>query len=80
MSKKKQYARWAIFSDDCGLYTGQWLTRRDAIAAHVHLSRRRGEPEVSRFAFDELDDDQKQMWADRRKNGDRAVKVIITVQ
>lgn len=70
MAKRKQWTRWAILSDH-GLYTGQYLTRRDAIADHVwHL--RDG---LSRFA--PLDKSQIEAWQHCQKKGDRAVKVLI---
>ncbi len=72
---KKQYTRWAI-TGECGLYTGQYLTRREAIADHVwHLDR-----PVSRFAGSTLDPGQLKIWRRCQARGDRAVKVSITIQ
>lgn len=72
MAKTKEYTRWAI-TGDCGLYVGQYLTRRDAIADHV--SHR--DKSLSKFA--PLDDDQLAVWKKCQAQGDRAVKVRIIV-
>lgn len=74
MAKKRTYTRWAI-TGECGLYVGQRLTRRDAIAEHV--SEKFG---VSPYAGNGLDTDQLAAWAQCLKLGDRAVKVSITLQ
>lgn len=74
MAKKRVYARWAI-AGAYGLYVGQRLTRRDAIAEHV--SDKFG---VSRYAGNGLDTEQMAAWAQCVKLGDRAVKVRITIQ
>ena len=34
MARKKSYIRWAVVGE-VGLYVGQYLTRKDAIADHI---------------------------------------------
>lgn len=58
--------RWAIVGPD-NLYTGQWLTRKDAIRQHC-------EAYVGCYTSDNLKD----IWKARRRLGDRAVKVRVT--
>jgi hypothetical protein len=70
---KKQYIRWAIIGES-GLYVGQCLTKRDAIAEHVATRNK------ALSAFAPLDDAQLAEWNRCKKNGDRAVKVTITIQ
>jgi hypothetical protein len=77
MAKFCKEARWVIVSPE-GLYIGQWLSRRNAIAAHVSQVRRLDEPEVSESAWNGLTKDHLKIWARCRRNGDRAVKAIIT--
>jgi hypothetical protein len=69
MSKRTE-TRWVIVGN-AGLYTGQWLTRRDAIEAHAghYYAQWPGQPRAEWIA------DQ---WKRRRKNGDRCVKATIT--
>jgi hypothetical protein len=75
MSKKKSFTRWAI-TGECGLYIGQRLTRRGAIAEHVSAKF----AGVSPYAGNGLDDSQRSAWDRCLRLGDRAVKVRITVQ
>ena len=72
--KRQTYTRWAIVGE-VGLYTGQHLTRRDAIADHI--AARYG---TTRWVSGALDDDQHAAWQKCQRKGDRAVKVKITVQ
>lgn len=76
----KPVIRWAIIGS-CGLYTGQWFRRIDAIAQHASMKQRIGEPGLSRFPCGPrgLDDRQQAGWKRCRKNGDRAVKIKITI-
>jgi len=69
--------RWVIVSDDCGLYTGQWLTRKDAIAEHVSMVRRKEEPEVDPRPW-KLTTAHLEIWRRCKACGDRAVKATIT--
>lgn len=75
MARKRTYTRWAI-TGECGLYVGQRMTRRDAIAEHVS-EKFAG---VSRYAGNGLDASQRAAWLKCLELGDRAVKVRITVQ
>lgn len=68
--------RWGIVGVN-GLYTGQWLTRRDAIAGHTAALAFVDEPEVSEFVSGALTPEHKRIWARCRKNGDRAVRLHI---
>ena len=61
---------WAI-TGRLGLYTGWWFTRRDAIRAHVHDKLIVPCPQFSTV---------QDAWKHCRKNGDRAVKVTVTIQ
>lgn len=62
---------WAIVGT-AGLYTGWWLTRREAICGHLigfkggNAARTQG-----------LTAEQKRQWALRKKRGDRVVRVTI---
>ena len=58
--------RWAIVSPN-GLYVGQWQFRKDAVRQHC-------EAYVGCYASDYLKD----IWKERRRLGDRAVKVRVT--
>ena len=75
MARKQEYIRWAI-TGECGLYTGQYLTKRDAIADHVHCLNR----DVSGYADNCLDSEQLAAWHRCYEKGDRAVKVKIIIQ
>jgi hypothetical protein len=68
--------RWVIVNDDCGLYTGQWLTRKDAIAEHVSMVRMGDDPEVSRTAW-KLTTAHLEIWRRCKRQGDRAVKATV---
>lgn len=64
--------RWVIVGE-LGLYTGQWLRRCDAIAAHT--SNAYG---VSQFVFGHtLSPEQAKAWAICEKRGDRVIKAEI---
>jgi len=66
---------WAIIGEH-GIYTGWWLTRRDAIAGHVSDLYFN----VSQFPTPTgLDEKQKKYWKKCRERGDRAVKVMIEI-
>lgn len=71
---RKTYTRWAIVGE-VGLYTGQWLTRKDAISEHVEI--RYGIPKSYSRG---LSTSQLELWAKCRAKGDRAVKVSIGIQ
>lgn len=80
----KTITRWAITykrGKDSGIYTGQYLTRADAVRDHVE-SKGLGphEKDYARFIpFDLYTKDEiTQGWRYWRKQGDRAVKVKIT--
>ena len=60
--------RWAI-ARQSGLFVGQWLTRRDAVAAHCKALRLPHETTG-----------QKHRWAELRHAGHRAVKVTMTYE
>ena len=70
---------WAIKMPGGGLYCGTWPTRAQAISHHVAhyvqelFQRKSREPGL----LTALDDKQKAAWKDRRKRGDRAVKVEV---
>lgn len=63
---------WAIVGN-CGLYTGWWQTRVEAIQGHVtgyrggHAARTQG-----------LTDEDRRQWARRKSLGDRCVRVTIS--
>lgn len=74
MTRIHTTTRWAIVGR-CGIYTGQWLTRRAAIVAHVrdmglgnHLWISGG------YTLDQI----REGWRHWHACGDRAVKVTIT--
>ena len=69
--KTKTETGWAIVGN-CGLYTGWWMTRRDAVEEHCK-SRIFG-CETMPATPVEL----KAEWKACRASGDRAVKVKIT--
>ncbi len=73
MAKTKVYIRWAIVGE-VGLYIGQWLTRKDAIADHVNI--RYG---VETSWGRSLSTRQLELWHQCQAKGDRAVKVRIIV-
>lgn len=73
MARKKEYIRWAIYGE-CGLYVGQRQTMKDAIAEHV--AAKYG---VSPYVVRELDESQREAWNICKKNGDRAVRIRITL-
>jgi hypothetical protein len=67
-------AGWAIASEH-GLYIGWWHTRVEAIAGH--LAALDG---VCNAYGTDLTDEQRKLWAARKRKGDRAVKVRLTYQ
>lgn len=70
---KRSESGWAIVGTH-GIYTGWRQTRRDAIDDHV--SDLYGATGWDR----ELNEEQRSAWRKCRHNGDRAVKIKITVQ
>ena len=58
--------RWAIVGHH-GLYTGQQQTRKDAVREH-------SEAYIGCYKSSDLKD----IWKERRRLGDRAVKVRVT--
>lgn len=64
---------WAIVGTS-GLYTGWWETRAEAIQGHLAgyhggmAARSQG-----------LTDDDRRRWDRRKQNGDRCVRVTVTV-
>jgi hypothetical protein len=68
--------RWVIVGEN-GLYTGQWLTRREAVIAHSALMRSIDDPELSQHAWT-LSTAHREVWNRLRRQGDRAVKATIT--
>lgn len=56
-----------------GIYTGWWITRRDAIATHVHELFDTRHP----YHTGPLDAAQKAAWRKCRESGDRAVRAVI---
>jgi len=75
--KAKTATRWAIVGT-CGLYCGQWLRRRDAIAEHVYGFDQKLFDAGKRSAWNELNADQERAWEKRQRAGDRVIKVLIT--
>lgn len=66
---------WAIRSESHGFYCGTWLTRVEAIAAHVDAHRL----VVNQNMFARhLSKEQAKDWRKCRRNGDRAVCVVVT--
>jgi hypothetical protein len=65
MNKFRTTWRWVIAWDK-GLYVGQWLTRKDAIEAHV-----------AHYYWPHEKYEVKDAWKKRRKLGDYAVKAMI---
>ncbi len=59
---------WAIHGH-CGLYTGTWLTRKDAI--YYHVTAKANLPNHSDAAI-------RLAWKALKSNGDKAVKVKMT--
>ena len=88
--KTKSETRWVIVGD-CGLYTGQWLTRREAILEHVNMQGVPTEkmtipPEIAHkwpygnapiYIVPVGQEALMKGWRYWRKQGDRAVKVKI---
>ena len=74
MAKTKEYSRWAIVGE-VGLYCGQHLTRKDAIAEHVEMRYGIGRYTLGRG----LSTAQLEMWHKLQAKGDRAVKIRIIV-
>lgn len=70
---KKDYIRWAI-AGESGLYVDQRLSRVEAIANHVRDLY--GVPHTHGRG---LDTDQLKAWERCKRNGDRAVKVRMTI-
>jgi len=70
--KKRSAWRWVIAygredsPGHSGLYVGQWLTRRNAIEAHV-----------AHYYWPHETYEVKEAWKKRRKMGDYAVKAFI---
>jgi len=56
---------WAI-TGPCGLYTGWWLTRKEAIEAHVRS-----------MVIIDSNNPVRDIWERCKKEGDRAVRVSI---
>lgn len=78
-ARKKTCIRWGIYGE-CGLYVGQRLTRRDAIAEATSRGRLSSEPVVSEFVLGgRLTDDHRKIWKRMQARGDRVVKLRITV-
>lgn len=76
--KKAKGTGWAVTTSWGDFYSGWRYSRADMIASHVHAFRRRGDPEVSEFARGRnLSPEQRQLWAARKRAGDRCVKVEI---
>lgn len=87
----REAIRWVIIRShpDVGLYTGNWLTRKEAIRAHVEA---KGVPTLlngrvngyrmagpSTILCDaNLEKDIADGWRYWRAKGDRAVKAVIT--
>lgn len=67
---------WAIAGPH-GLYYGTWATRADAIAAHVYGRWRWTESE--RAWSGKLAPMQSADWQKAKREGDRAVRVRVTV-
>lgn len=67
---------WAV-SGTFGIYTGWWLSRKSAIAAHVYEM---GFPVESKtLVSGQLTNKHRAAWKVCRRNGDRAVPVTIAV-
>lgn len=78
-ARKTTYIRWGT-TGECGLYVGQCLTRRDAIAEHTSKGRRSTEPKVSpRIWGGKLTPEHLKIWERLKARGDRVVKLKITV-
>lgn len=74
MARTKEYRRWAIIGE-VGLYVGQCLTRKDAIAEHIEARY-----DVPRNSFGRgLSTTQLELWNKCKAKGDRAVRVRIIV-
>ena len=67
---KASETRWVIVGE-CGLYVGQWQTRKAAISAHASDFLWGHFPTKRQIA------DQ---WKECRKRGDKAVKATITFE
>ena len=76
LNRVKTVIRWAVVGKD-GLYIGQHFTRNHAIAEHVYMFDKKLHKSGKQWAFGALDQYQKRAWAQRKKKGDRAVKVLI---
>jgi hypothetical protein len=75
---ERRETRWVIVNDT-GLYTGQWLTRADAIAQHVSDLALASEPRISPYTADgKLTPKQRTAWRRHRARGDRAVRATIS--
>lgn len=66
--KTKSTIRWVIVGN-CGLYTGQYLTRRDAINDHCRAKYIIGSPFYPTVDV---------AWQTCKDNGDRAIKATIS--
>lgn len=69
---KKTEKMWAVVGC-CGLYTGTWLTRKDAIRFHSVTKRLGIGDEWSKGTV-------KKAWKDCKKSGDRVVKVEVSYE
>lgn len=68
MARKQEYIRWAIYGE-CGLYTGQHQTRKEAVSEHLEMLYGKLMPGTEEI----------EAWKECRARGDRAVKVRISV-
>ena len=69
--------RWVIVGK-CGLYTGQWLTREDAIREHVHAKYFIAPPaQVLVMTHLNHFQNEKAAWDWCRKKGDKAIKAQV---
>jgi hypothetical protein len=76
--RTEKQTRWAIWHPDFGLYFDTHHTRRSAIAYHVWNM---GCLDCPQYTWGKLDRAQKAAWkARRQKDGERAVKVEITLE
>lgn len=71
---KRVFSRWAIVGE-VGLYVGQQLTRKAAIAEHVDAKYA-----VGHWVGRRLSTAQLEAWHKCRAMGDQVVKVSITIQ
>lgn len=62
--------RWVIIGT-VGLYTGQWLTRKDAIEAHTRAW-------YDGYPANPPDSERQRLWKQCRRRGDRAIQAAIS--